>query len=47
LIQLPHLKEFYNSEIKYLQEAILKEIKKTNDKAIKIKLQEISNLLLN
>ena len=29
----PRLKEFYNSEIKYLQEAISGEIEKTNDKA--------------
>ena len=42
----PRLKEFYNSEIKYLQEAISKEIKKTSDKAIKIKLQEISKLIV-
>ena len=42
----PRLKEFYNSEIKYLQEAISKEIKKTSDKAIKIKLQEISKFIV-
>ena len=42
----PRLKEFYNSEIKYLQEAISGEIEKTNDKAIKIKLQEISKFIV-
>ena len=42
----PRLKEFYNSEIKYLQEAISSEIEKTNDKAIKIKLQEISKFIV-
>ena len=42
----PRLKEFYNSEIKYLQEGISKEIKKTSDKAIKIKLQEISKFIV-
>ena len=42
----PRLKEFYNSEIKYLQEAISKEIKKTSDKAVKIKLQEISKFIV-
>ena len=42
----PRLKEFYNSEIKYLQETISKEIKKTSDKAIKIKLQEISKFIV-
>tara|TARA_B100000497_G_scaffold47830_1_gene55302 strand:- start:505 stop:1362 length:858 start_codon:yes stop_codon:yes gene_type:complete len=42
----PRLKEFYNSEIKYLQEAISGEIEKTTDKAIKIKLQEISKFIV-
>ena len=42
----PRLKEFYNSEIKYLQEAISSEIEKTTDKAIKIKLQEISKFIV-
>ena len=42
----PRLKEFYNSEIKYLLEAISKEIKKSSDKAIKIKLQEISKFIV-
>jgi hypothetical protein len=42
----PRLKEFYNSEIKYLQETISKEIKKTSDKAVKIKLQEISKFIV-
>ena len=42
----PRLKEFYNSEIKYLQETILSEVEKTNDKAIKIKLQEISKFIV-
>lgn len=42
----PRLKEFYNSEIKYLQETISKEIKKTSDKTIKIKLEEISKFIV-
>ena len=42
----PRLKEFYNSEIKYLQEAISGEIEKTTDEAIKIKLQEISKFIV-
>ena len=42
----PRLKEFYNSEIKYLQETISSEVEKTNDKAIKIKLQEISKFIV-
>jgi hypothetical protein len=42
----PRLKEFYNSEIKYLQETILSKVEKTNDKAIKIKLQEISKFIV-
>lgn len=42
----PRLKEFYNSEIKYLQETISKEIKRTSDKTIKIKLEEISKFIV-
>jgi hypothetical protein len=42
----PRLKEFYNSEIKYLQETISSKVEKTNDKAIKIKLQEISKFIV-
>ena len=41
-----HLKEFYNSEVKYIQEKLTAEIKKTNDKAVKIKLQEVSKLIV-
>jgi hypothetical protein len=41
-----HLKELYNSEIKYLQKEILKEIKRTTDKTIKIKLQEILKFII-
>jgi len=36
------LKEFYNSEIQYIQEKLILEIKKTPSKTIKIKLQEVS-----
>ena len=42
----PQLKEFYNSEVKYIQEKLTAEIKKTNDKAVKIKLQEVSKLIV-
>jgi len=42
----PLMKEFYNSEIKYLQKTILREIVKTNDKTIKIKLQEILKFMV-
>jgi hypothetical protein len=41
-----HLKEFYNSEVKYIQEKLTAEIKKTNDEAVKIKLQEVSKLIV-
>jgi hypothetical protein len=42
----PQLKEFYNSEIQYLQEKLTVEIKKTNSKPVKIKLQEIVKLIV-
>jgi hypothetical protein len=41
-----HLKEFYNSEVKYIQEKLTAGIKKTNNKAVKIKLQEVSKLIV-
>lgn len=41
-----HLKQFYNSEVKYIQEKLSAEIKKTNDEAVKIKLQEVSKLIV-
>jgi len=41
-----HLKEFYNSEVKYIQEKLSAEIKKTNNEAVKIKLQEVSKLIV-
>ena len=42
----PHLRQFYNSEIKFIQEKLSAEIKKTNDEAVKIKLQEVSKLIV-
>lgn len=42
----PHLKEFYNTEVKFIQTKLTEEIKKTKDEAIKIKLQEISKLIV-
>ena len=42
----PHLKEFYNTEVKFIQAKLTEEIKKTKDEAIKIKLQEISKLIV-
>tara|TARA_R110002153_G_scaffold46709_5_gene131836 strand:- start:5418 stop:6275 length:858 start_codon:yes stop_codon:yes gene_type:complete len=42
----PRLKEFYNSEITYLQEQFSTQIEKTSDKTIKIKLQEISKFVV-
>lgn len=42
----PRLKEFYNKEIKYIQTKLTEEIAKTKDKAIKIKLQEVSKLIV-
>jgi len=41
-----HLKQFYNSEIKFIQEKLSSEIKKTDDEAVKIKLQEVSKLIV-
>ena len=41
-----HLKQFYNSEVKYIQEKLSAEIKKTNNEAVKIKLQEVSKLIV-
>lgn len=42
----PQLKEFYNNEVKFIQIKLTEEIKKTKDKAIQIKLQEISKLIV-
>ena len=42
----PRLKEFYNSEVKYIQTKLIEEIAKTKDEAIKIKLQEVSKLIV-
>jgi len=41
-----HLKQFYNSEVKYIQEKLSAEIKKTTNEAVKIKLQEVSKLIV-
>jgi hypothetical protein len=41
-----HLKQFYNSEVKYIQEKLSAEIKKTDNEAVKIKLQEVSKLIV-
>mgnify|MGYP003668576821 FL=1 len=41
----PQLKEFYNSEIRYIQEKLIVEIEKTPSLTIKIKLQEVSKLI--
>ena len=40
------MKQFYNSEVKYIQEKLSAEIKKTNNEAVKIKLQEVSKLIV-
>ena len=42
----PRLKEFYNKEVKYIQTKLTEEIAKTKDEAIKIKLQEVSKLIV-
>jgi len=42
----PRLKEFYNSEITFLQEQFSTQIEKTTDEAVKIKLQEISKFIV-
>jgi len=41
----PQLKEFYNKEVSFIVENIKKEIKKTKSEVIKIKLNEVSNLI--
>tara|TARA_R110000803_G_scaffold112743_2_gene181159 strand:+ start:2999 stop:3862 length:864 start_codon:yes stop_codon:yes gene_type:complete len=41
----PQLKEFYNKEVTFIIENIKKEIKKTKSEVIKIKLNEVSNLI--
>ena len=41
-----HLKQFYNSEVKYIQEKLSAEIKKTDNEVVKIKLQEVSKLIV-
>lgn len=40
-----HLKEIYNSEIRYIKEELNKHLTKTQDLATKIKLEEISKLI--
>lgn len=42
----PKLKEFYNSEIRYIQEKLSLEIKNTTSETVKIKLQEVSKFLV-
>ena len=42
----PELKTFYNSEVKYIKEKLSEEIIKTKDKTVKIKLQEITKLIV-
>jgi hypothetical protein len=42
----PELKTFYNSEVKYIKEKLSEEIIKTKDKIIKIKLQEVTKLIV-
>ena len=39
------LKDFYNSEVREIQNTLQVEIKKTQDEAVKIKLQEVSKLI--
>jgi len=39
------LKDFYNGEVKEIQNTLQTEIKRTQDEAVKIKLQEISKLI--
>tara|TARA_R110000824_G_scaffold55524_2_gene152889 strand:+ start:374 stop:1231 length:858 start_codon:yes stop_codon:yes gene_type:complete len=41
----PQLKEFYNSEIRYIKGKLMLEIDKTTSKSVKIKLQEVSKLI--
>ena len=42
----PALKSFYNSEVKYIKEKLSEEIIKTKDKTVKIKLQEVTKLIV-
>ena len=42
----PRLKEFYNSEVQFIQERLTAEINKTTNEAVKIKLQEVSKLIV-
>ena len=42
----PALKSFYNSEVKYIKEKLSEEIIKTKDKIVKIKLQEVTKLIV-
>jgi hypothetical protein len=40
-----HLRDYYNNEVKLIKKELKLEIKKTNDKAIQIKLNEVSKLI--
>jgi hypothetical protein len=40
-----HLRDFYNNEVKLIKKDLNDEIKKSQDKAIKIKLNEVSKLI--
>jgi hypothetical protein len=42
----PQLRDFYNSEVQYIQEKLTSEIIKTKSKPVKIKLQEITKLIV-
>tara|TARA_B110000285_G_scaffold155468_1_gene173455 strand:+ start:1139 stop:1996 length:858 start_codon:yes stop_codon:yes gene_type:complete len=42
----PQLRDFYNSEVQYIQEKLSSEIVKTKSKPVKIKLQEITKLIV-
>lgn len=42
----PSLKEFYNREVNYIQTELAKEVKRTTNEAVKIKLQEVSKLIV-
>ena len=41
----PHLREFYNNEIKFIKTKLKESIEKTNDQTIKIKLNEVYKLI--
>ena len=41
----PQLKEFYNKEVNYIKEEIIKQLKNTSSEVIKIKLNEVSSLI--